>query len=114
MATPSPLAMFIAQRRSELNLTQAELSEKLNDQGFFRAAATIATWETGKQPIPLEVLPQLALALETSLATLYKLAGAFRTLPGAEVLEIIEKLPEKERKRLIALIRVYAEQNLDE
>lgn len=107
------LGDYIAARRRALRLTQAEISERLQSYGVERSASAIANWETGKQSIPIEILPALANALEEqSVVQLYALAGVLANLPGAEIVRLLDRLSPAERARWVRIIEAaYADEN---
>lgn len=106
------LGDYIASRRRALRLTQAEISERLMSYGVDRSASAIANWETGKQVIPIEILPALAGALEEkSVVKLYAFAGVLANLPGADIVRLMDRLTDDERIRITRMIEAYANEN---
>lgn len=106
------LGDYIASRRRALRLTQAEISERLQSYGVDRSASAIANWETGKQAIPIEILPALANALEEqSVVQLYALAGVLANLPGSEIVRLMDRLSTDDRARIVRMIEAYASEN---
>lgn len=102
------LAKYIADRRHFLRLTQEEVAERLRAQGINRVSATIANWETGRQAIPLEVIPALANALvELTPVRMYRLAGVLDNLPGSEIIEMLDGLPADKIARAVRIIRAF-------
>lgn len=105
------LGDYIANRRRALRLTQQEISERLHSHGIDRSASAIANWETGKQSVPVDILPALASALEISIVLLYAKAGILANLPGAEVVKLMDKLSESERVKITRMIQAYTQEN---
>lgn len=105
------LGDYIANRRKQLRLTQQEVADRLESYGVARTASAIATWETGKQSVPLEIIPELAKALETSLVDLYSAAGVLDDLPGARIIKIMDKLSDRSRANITRMIEAYTEEN---
>lgn len=106
------LGQYIAKRRKRIGLTQEELAKRLDDYGEYRAASTIAGWETGKQPVPMEFLDILARALEeSSPVQLYKHAGVLAKLPAAALIEMLDGLPLEDVKMVERLARAYLEKD---
>lgn len=106
-----PLNEYITKKRKTLRLTQEEVAERLREYGVDRATPTLANWETGRQPIPIEVLPALAAALEeTSPVQLYELAGILSNLPGAEIVKLLDGKSEAEIKRFRRMIEAFLEE----
>ena len=105
------LGDYIANRRRALRLTQQEISERLHGYGVERSASAIANWETGKQSVPVEILPALANSLEISIVLLYAKAGILANLPGAEVVKLMDKLSESDRIKITRMIQAFAEEN---
>lgn len=101
------LGSYISARRNTLRLTQEEVSERLRSYGIERTAPTIAKWETDKQPVPIELIPALAKALEDSPVRLYELAGVLAELPQAEILKLLDGLPKSELARIERMLRGY-------
>jgi len=105
------LGEYIADQRRHLRLTQQEISERLQSYGVNRTSSAVATWETGKQSIPVDILPALAQALEVSVVQLYIKAGLLDGLPGAEVVKLMDKLGERDRIKITRMIEAFAEEN---
>ena len=102
------LGQYIAKRRKRIGLTQEDLAKRLQAYGEYRAASTIAGWETDKQPVPIDFLDTLARALEeSSPVQLYKLAGVLAKLPGAALIEMLDGLPLKDVQMVERLARAY-------
>lgn len=55
MPGKSMLGDFIRRRRLELNnMTQADLTQRLNQLGFGYSVQTVGHWETGRAAVPLD------------------------------------------------------------
>lgn len=107
---PIELGQYIAKRRKRIGLTQEELAKRLEDFGNYRAASTIAGWETGKQDVPVEYLQLLARALEEpSPVQLYKLAGVLAQLPGSALIEMLDGASLEDVQMIEELARVVLE-----
>lgn len=105
------LGDYIASRRRALRLTQAEISERLMSYGVDRSASAIANWETGKQVIPIEILPALAGALEEkSVVKLYALAGVLANLPGADTASFLGALIGRTKSVVITADGTFSHQ----
>lgn len=111
MSNDVTLGQYIAKRRKRIGLTQEELAKRLEGYGQYRAASTIAGWETDKQPVPLEFLDTLATALEeNSPIKLYKKAGILAKLGEIGTLvEALDGLPSQDVRMVIRLARAYLE-----
>lgn len=82
---------YIKIRREALRLTQKDLSERLEQMGIDKAATTISSWEAGRGPVPVDVIPALAQALEEpSPLRFYELSGILDNIPGKEVVKLLE------------------------
>lgn len=103
------LGTYIGERRRRLRLTQKEVSERLRSQGIDRDATTIANWETGRQEVPMELIPIIAKALEDSPVRLYELAGVLAQLPGSEIVKLLDGRSIEDVARIERLIRSYFE-----
>lgn len=64
------LASKIRDRRKSLGMTQADFAEKIDIPN-----RTFQNYETGRNSIPANILPQIAKALECSVADLYVVQG---------------------------------------
>lgn len=105
------LSDYIAKRRRTLRLTQEEVVERMRQYGVERAAPTLANWETGRQPIPVEALPALAAALEEKTPVrFYELAGILSYLPGAEIVKLLDGLPPEDIRRFARMIEAFLEE----
>jgi transcriptional regulator with XRE-family HTH domain len=103
------LSEYIASRRNELRLEQKEVSERLKRLGVDRAPTTVANWESGRQVVPLELIPALARALEESPVTLYDYAGLLSELPGSEIIKLLDGLSDQDVAKLERMIRAFVE-----
>ena len=65
------IAENIARRRKELGMTQKELAERLNISD-----KTLSRWETDKQVPDALMIPEIARALDMSIAEIYGIADA--------------------------------------
>jgi transcriptional regulator with XRE-family HTH domain len=99
------LGKYIADRRKSLHLSQEDVAKRLESYGQYRAASTIANWETGRQKIPVELLEPLSKALdEHSPTPLFMLAGIFDNVPGIGIIKRLANASEKEVSRLERVI----------
>lgn len=75
------LRTYIAERLKTRRIQQVELAAKLK-----RDPATVNNWIKGRQPIPLDMLGDIAYAIEErSPIKIFRLAGLFAGLPdGAD------------------------------
>lgn len=99
------LSAHVGSRRRQLRLTQEEVSERLRQRGVERAASTIAHWEAGRQAIPLEILPDLAAALEEEVVVLYELAGILDRIPGGEIAKLLKGAKEEDIETVERLVK---------
>lgn len=103
------LGKYVADRRTALRLTQEEVVERLRQHGVDRAATTLANWEAGRQPIPIEFIPELAKALEDSTVRLYEYAGILDKLPGSEIIKLLDGLSDDELARVEKVLRAMTD-----
>lgn len=90
MTQKQPLGVYIRKRRRALDMTQKELSERLKGMGVDRSPFAISNWETGRQVVPLDLLPAIAQALEEPSAFhLYDLLGVIDNLPGSQIVRAL-------------------------
>jgi transcriptional regulator with XRE-family HTH domain len=102
---------YIADRRASLHLTQEDVAKRLGEYGQFRAASTIANWETGRQNPPIEVMASLAKALgDQSPSTLYMLAGIFDNVPGGGIVKRLTNVSEKDISRIERMIDAFLQE----
>lgn len=106
---PNKLGKFVADRRASLRLTQEEVVERLRQHGVDRAATTLANWEAGRQPIPIDLLPELAKALEASTVTLYEHAGVLANLPSSEIIKLLDGLSSDELTHIEKVLRAMVD-----
>jgi transcriptional regulator with XRE-family HTH domain len=64
MSSPNTFAELVAERRKALNITQAELRDRLEANGVEVSAATVSNWETGETYPRRRVLDQVLDVLE--------------------------------------------------
>lgn len=85
------LGKYIRQRRRSLDMTQKQLGERLNAMGVKRSEFAISNWETGRQPVPIDLIPAIAAALEeVSLAKWYDMAGVVDAFNAAELIRLLD------------------------
>ena len=104
------LGSYIKRRRKELRLTQSEVSHALSQRGIHRTGKAVAGWENEYQQVPVEYIPALAEILKVSVTTLYEHAGILASLPGREIIRLLDGLPEDELRRIQAMITAYVKQ----
>lgn len=105
------LGTYIAERRKSLHLSQEDVGKRLGDYGNFKAASTVANWETGRQRVPVELLEPLAKVLgETSPTPLYMLAGIFDNVPGIGIIKRLANASEKDISRLERVIDAFLQE----
>lgn len=101
------LGKYIANTRKAKHLTQEELSTRLSQLGVKRAASSIAGWETGNQEVPLNLLPDLARALELDTpAMLYFYAGVLENLPGGAIVQMLINASDEEIRLIEDIVAV--------
>jgi transcriptional regulator with XRE-family HTH domain len=72
------LRRYIATQLERKRISQRELADKLG-----RDPSSVSNWIHGRQPIPLDMLDDIAAAIEErSPIKLYKMAGLFSKLPN--------------------------------
>lgn len=99
------LGDYIRKRRKAKGMTQDELASKVN-----RAASTVSQWETEAEPIPIEMLDEIAAALdEPTPVHLYELAGILARLPGHKIIKMLDGMSVEEVKRFEAMVEAMAE-----
>lgn len=99
---------YIKARRKAIHITQEELSNRLKSRGVDRDPAIISKWERNKSPVPLDIIPTLAAALEESSPNrLYDLAGVIQNLKGADVVRLLEQATSQDIEYILDLIRVH-------
>ncbi len=82
-------------RRHRGRVSQEELAAKIGvTQGM------ISQWETGDSDIPLSVVHDIAVALDTTIERLLRDPS-----DGDDVYSVWEKLPESERPRALRILR---------
>lgn len=105
----SAIGDYIAKRRKQLRLTQAEVSDRLMQNGAERGASSIAGWETGRQMPPIEIYPALATALEEqSVVKLYVIAGLFTDLPIERVATLFDSLSIDDQMAIADMIEAFS------
>lgn len=88
---------FIATKRKELNMTQAQLAEKLGVSN-----KTISKWETGKCMPDYSIIQELCKELNVSVAELMdgeEEEKSIRCYDQDQVLELIRELQQKEAEK---------------
>lgn len=106
------VGVYIQQRRKALRMTQVDLSKELARLGYDRASTTIANWEAGEYPVPLELLAPLARALkEPSPVILYDLAGVLDQIPGGQIVQLLSDAPQEEVDRAERILRALLKNN---
>ena len=110
----SKLGDYIRERRRQLNkMTQVELSTKLGDLGEGRKAGTIANWETGRNDVPVSIIPALARALEEpSPFHLYDLLGVIDNIPGSQIVRALNSAPIEKIDRIQKYIAMVMKDEL--
>lgn len=100
---------YIKERRTSIpGLTQPGLAERLKAYGVDRDWSTIAAWETDKNPVPIDVIPALALALEEkSTNKLYDLAGVVQNLTGSQIIRLLADADESDVQMLTEQIESH-------
>jgi len=96
------LGAFIAQRRKELNLTQADLAEKLHVTD-----KAVSRWERGLGLPDINTIEPLALALEVSLAEVMKAERICDTMTGPDTAEVIKDVLSMVEKKRVERRRIY-------
>lgn len=105
------LGKYIADRRASLHLTQEDVAKRLGEYGQYRAASTIANWETGRQKIPVQIIEPLAKALgEKSPSTLYMMVGMFDNVPGGGIIKRLVNVSEKDISRIERMIDAFLQE----
>lgn len=103
---------YIARRRKALHITQVDLMNRLAKLGVERKPSTIANWETGQSPVPQELIPALARALEEpSPTTLYELAGVIDQLPGGQIVKLLKGQTPEFIERVERMIDAFLRSN---
>lgn len=104
------LGTYIAKRRKSLRLTQEEISQRLRNYKIERTAATVANWETGRQPVPMELIPAIAAALEEeSPLVMFELAGILDQIPGGNIAKLLKGASPEDMQRIERMIKAYLE-----
>jgi transcriptional regulator with XRE-family HTH domain len=99
------LRAYIATQLERKRLSQKELADKLG-----RDPSTISNWIHGRQPIPLDMLTEIAEALEEdNPVILYELAGLLAKLPGKELVKLVQDLPLEHLRVIEQIVRAYVE-----
>lgn len=89
------LGAFISQRRKELNMTQADLAEKIQVTD-----KAVSRWERGLGLPDINTVEPLAIALDVSLAEVMKAERICETMTDQDTTEVIKDvLSMVERKR---------------
>lgn len=105
------LGQYIVRKRKSVGMTQEDLAARLKQLNEYRAASTIANWETDKQAVPLELLAVLAQALnEPSPTKLYALAGILDKIPGGGIALMLYDEPQETVQLIERLARVVIQE----
>lgn len=102
---------YLAQKRAEKRMTQQEISDALNQRGIIRSASTIANWEAGRQTVGIELYEALAEIMGIDLLEMYEHAGLLKSLPGAEIFKLVNRMSEADRQRILRLVLAYDANN---
>jgi transcriptional regulator with XRE-family HTH domain len=98
------LGDYIRRRRKAQGITQDELASKVQRKG-----STISLWETDSEAVPVDMLPELARALEEPTPVhLYELAGILAHLPGSNIIRIMAGMSVEEVERFEAMVEALA------
>lgn len=102
---------YIRKRRKSLGLTQDDFAQRLK-----RTAPTVSQWETEAEPVPMDMLDEIARALEEPTPVrLYELAGILARLPGHKIITLLDGMSLEEVKRfeamVEAMVKAYREES---
>lgn len=102
------IGSYIAEKRRKLRLTQQDVADRLGSEGIQRKATTISSWENGNDPVPIELIPALARALEEpSPITMYELASVLENIPGNRIIKLFEDATPEELETVERIVRAY-------
>lgn len=89
-------------------MTQKQLSERLQSVGIDRSPFSVSNWETGRQNIPLDLIPAIATALEEkSLAKMYDLAGVVDTFNCATLIRMLYDASTSDIEYITEMTKTY-------
>jgi hypothetical protein len=106
------IGAFIREQRGARRLSLQQLSNLLAHHGYDVTRAAISSWEVGRTIPPIHdngFRRALAAAFGMSEDEMLSLMGFTKemTLEARLAMEVINKLPEPERKRLLAVILTF-------
>lgn len=103
------LGAYIKERRNQLNrMTQKQLAERLAKYGVYRDHTAIAAWEADTNPVHMDVIPALALALEEkSPNKLYDLLGVVENLSGADIVRLLSDAEPSDIAYLTEMVKSH-------
>jgi transcriptional regulator with XRE-family HTH domain len=110
---------WIKQRRKELNISQEELSARLQIMGFDIARATVSHWEMGKHYPPIHDMDfaiALSKALEITTYDLLQRAGYITSEFGenaGRAAAIIDALPPDQQDFALVMLEQLLKRQLD-
>jgi len=108
------LGKYIRKRRRAGDMTQKAFSERLRAMGIERSPFAISNWETGRQPVPLDLIPAIAAALEEeSLPKLYDLAGVVDTFATADLIRLLDGASKGDIDYIIEITKSYLKHKAD-
>ncbi|WP_374239195.1 helix-turn-helix transcriptional regulator [Thiocapsa sp. N5-Cardenillas] len=102
---------WLRQLREQLNLTQDELTARLQVEGLDISRSTLASWESGRhspQLLDASVRRALSRSLRVSPVLLLKMSGIEldenHTIWGERVAALVDQLPEDKQKLALRLV----------
>lgn len=110
---------YIYRRRGELELSQEELTARLQTEGFNISRSTLSNWENGKFQPPLhdpEFRKALAKSLRLSVRDLLLVAGyeidvARHSEEAERAAYIIDQLPPEKKNLAIGILEQFLEKS---
>lgn len=98
------LGDYIRKRRKSKGMTQEDFASKVK-----RTSSTVSQWENEIEPIPLEMLDEIARALEEPTPIrIYELAGILAKLPGHRIVKLMDGMSPEQVKRFEAMVEALA------
>ncbi len=109
------LGEYIRKRRRALDMTQKGFSARLKSMGVNRSQFAVSNWETGRQTVPLDLLPPIAAALEEkSLANLYDLAGVVDAFSSADLIRLLNGATASDVEYITEMAKTYLKHKSNE
>ena len=104
-------------RKQELNLSLEEIASNLTSHGYEVTKSAVGYWSTGERSPKLgqkKVRDAIAAVLQIDVNEMMNMLGFTiseddRSPEARQVADIVDRMPDDERRRILAVVRAYEE-----